>query len=94
MTIEDLSTDTARTNDESVSQAEPPRTRRGFAAMDRELVRAIAKRGGVAAHVRGTAHQFTQEEAREAGRKGGLAAHRNGRRGAAATAPASPAEQK
>jgi len=64
-----------------------PRPRRGFAAMDREAVRAIAKRGGVAAHVRGTAHEFTQEEARIAGRKGGLAAHRANRAAAGTTTP-------
>jgi general stress protein YciG len=57
--------------------AAPPRARRGFAAMDPELVRAISRRGGIAAHVRGTAHEFTPDEARAAGRKGGLAAHRN-----------------
>ena len=44
---------------------------RGFAAMDREKVREIARRGGRAAHEAGTAHEFTTEEAREAGRKGG-----------------------
>ena len=58
------------------AEAPPSSARRGFAAMDRETVRLLAKRGGVAAHVRGTAHQFTPEEARVAGRKGGLAAHR------------------
>jgi general stress protein YciG len=53
-----------------------PRSRRGFAAMDPESVRAIARLGGKAAHSRGTAHEFTSEEARAAGRKGGLAPHR------------------
>lgn len=47
--------------------------RRGFAVMSREAVSAIARKGGVAAHKAGTAHEFTQDEAREAGRKGGLA---------------------
>lgn len=51
--------------------------RRGFAAMDPARVRAIARKGGVAAHERGTAHRFTVAEAREAGRKGGLAPHRS-----------------
>jgi general stress protein YciG len=46
---------------------------RGFASMDEERVREIASRGGKAAHEKGTAHEFTSEEAREAGRKGGLA---------------------
>lgn len=45
--------------------------RRGFAAMDPERQREVARRGGRAAHAKGTAHQFTTEEAREAGRKGG-----------------------
>jgi len=38
--------------------------------------REIARIGGQAAHQRGTAHEFTPEEARRAGRKGGKAAHR------------------
>ena len=54
-----------------------PKKRRGFAAMDPDRVRAIARKGGVAAHERGTAHRFTKTEAREAGRKGGLAPHRS-----------------
>ena len=44
---------------------------RGFASMDPEKQRAIASKGGKAAHAKGTAHEFTPEEAREAGRKGG-----------------------
>ncbi|HSU72913.1 MAG TPA: KGG domain-containing protein [Candidatus Binatia bacterium] len=47
--------------------------KRGFAAMDPEKQREIASQGGKAAHERGTAHEFTPEEAREAGRKGGQA---------------------
>jgi len=46
---------------------------RGFASMDEEKQREIASQGGRAAHERGTAHEFTSEEAREAGRKGGEA---------------------
>lgn len=45
--------------------------RRGFASMDPEKQREIASEGGRAAHEKGTAHEFTAEEAREAGRKGG-----------------------
>ncbi|MBA3284212.1 MAG: general stress protein [Nitrosopumilus sp.] len=45
--------------------------KRGFASMDREKQKEIASRGGKAAHAAGTAHEFTSEEAREAGRKGG-----------------------
>ena len=44
---------------------------RGFASMDRERQREIARKGGRAAHARGTAHEFTTDEARAAGRKGG-----------------------
>lgn len=50
---------------------------RGFASMDREKQREIASRGGKAAHEKGTAHQFTSEEAREAGRKGGQVVSRD-----------------
>lgn len=50
---------------------------RGFASMDPELQRAIASKGGKAAHQSGNAHRFSSEEAREAGRKGGQAAHRS-----------------
>jgi len=44
---------------------------RGFASMDRERQREIASKGGRAAHAKGTAHEWTAEEARVAGRKGG-----------------------
>lgn len=44
---------------------------RGFGGMDPEKHRAIAAKGGRAAHERGVAHQFTKEEARLAGMKGG-----------------------
>jgi uncharacterized protein len=54
-------------------KTETPKKRRGFAAIDPALVRVIAKKGGIAAHARGTAHRFTIEEARIAGQKGGLA---------------------
>jgi len=49
----------------------PGNERRGFAAMDREKQREIARKGGKAAHEKGTAHEFTADEARQAGRKGG-----------------------
>lgn len=48
---------------------------RGFASMDRSKQREIASKGGKAAHQKGTAHEWTSEEARNAGRKGGLASH-------------------
>jgi len=46
--------------------------------MDPEKQRAIASKGGKAAHAKGTAHRFTPAEASEAGRKGGRAAHARG----------------
>lgn len=46
---------------------------RGFASMDPERQREIAREGGRAAHEKGTAHEFDSEEARQAGRKGGEA---------------------
>ena len=51
------------------------KSKRGFAAMSMEERKRISRLGGKAAHANGTAHEFTQEEARVAGRKGGLAAH-------------------
>jgi general stress protein YciG len=59
---------------------------RGFAAMDRQLVSEIARKGGKAAHSAGTAHEFTTEEAREAGRKGGQASHAKRRKQVAGAA--------
>jgi len=47
------------------------RDERGFAGMDEQKQREIASKGGRAAHEQGAAHEFTSEEAREAGRKGG-----------------------
>src|SRR5262245_2098528 len=43
--------------------------RRGFASMSPEKQREIASKGGRAAHQKGTAHEWTSEEARSAGRK-------------------------
>ncbi len=67
----------AKNNDGPVSagrqEPEPRRRLRGFAAMDAERRRRISSVGGKAAHARGTGHEFTSEEAREAGRKGGRA---------------------
>ena len=45
--------------------------RRGFASMSPEKQREIASKGGRAAHEKGTAHEWTADEARNAGRKGG-----------------------
>lgn len=43
--------------------------------MDRARQREIASKGGKAAHEKGSAHEWTSEEARAAGRKGGIASH-------------------
>lgn len=45
--------------------------RRGFASMSIDKQREIASKGGRAAHEKGTAHEWTADEARAAGRKGG-----------------------
>jgi len=49
------------------------RRKRGFAAMSPEKQRVIARKGGQAAHGKGTAHEFSPEEARRAGHLGGKA---------------------
>ncbi|MGD9903202.1 MAG: KGG domain-containing protein [Vicinamibacterales bacterium] len=49
-----------------------PKARRGFASMSPEKQREIASKGGRAAHAKGTAHEWSSVEARDAGRKGGM----------------------
>jgi general stress protein YciG len=58
--------------------------------MDRSKQKEIASKGGKAAHHKGTAHEWTSEEAREAGRKGGMASHRRKQEQAAASLPEAP----
>lgn len=58
-------------------QAPVKKSTRGFASMDPARQREIARKGGRAAHLKGTAHEFTPEEARVAGRKGGQAVSRD-----------------
>lgn len=67
---------TESNHSESATTSEPrptarPMRRGGFAAMDRETHREVARSGGLAAHAVGLAHRFTPEKAREAGRVGG-----------------------
>ena len=57
---------------------QPRKERRGFASMSAEKQREIASKGGRAAHQKGTAHEWSSDEARNAGRKGGMAS-RGGR---------------
>ncbi len=47
-----------------------PKRPRGLAAMSPERRREIASKGGRASQARGTAHQWTAEEASAAGKKG------------------------
>jgi general stress protein YciG len=70
----------ANTNPDIRPSFNPEKKKRGFASMDRDQVREFARRGGVAAHRAGTAHEFNSNEAREAGRKGGLASHASEKR--------------
>lgn len=69
--------------------------RKGFASMDKALVKAIASKGGKAAHAKGTAYEFDTETAKEAGRKGGITTSQDreymaflGRKGGKASAKA------
>lgn len=85
----------ANTNDSFVDEA--PTTPRlevvtakkpkGFAALalkDRAYLSEIASKGGKQAHARGTAHEFTREEAKRAGALGGRATHAKRREAVAA----------
>lgn len=66
--------------------------RRGFASMSPEKQREIASKGGRAAHQKGTAHEWTSEEARNAGRKGGQVSR--GGRGRLVIGPDQPASMQ
>ena len=98
MLLEDRK-ESEKPQEEVTLPAPPPKKRRGFAAMDRSVVRALARKGGVAAHEKGTAHRFSRDEAREAGKKGGLAPHRKRgtgprhERGNDVAGPATPAPE-
>ena len=74
------SSDASEAPKSAATEPHKPRRPRGFAAMDRKKVSEIASKGGKAAHAAGTAHQFSSDEARNAGKKGGVAPHvRRGR---------------
>jgi general stress protein YciG len=64
-------------SDNGNDSSERRTSNRGFAAMDPEKQRSIASEGGRAAHRQGVAHEWSSEEAREAGRKGGQIVSRN-----------------
>lgn len=65
--------------------------RRGFASMSPEKQREIASKGGRAAHEKGTAHEWTADEARAAGRKGGQISRGGRGRLVVSETPAAPA---
>ena len=68
-------------NNNQANGAERTKSVRGFAAMSPEKQREIASKGGRAAHQQGVAHEWSREEAKEAGRKGGQARGRKGSEG-------------
>jgi len=53
------------------------RSGRGFAGMDPEKLKALSSKGGKAAHEKGTAHEFSADEAKSAGQKGGAVVSRD-----------------
>jgi uncharacterized protein len=67
----DMEHDGVRGSNGSASGKRSGTSNRGFASMDRDRQREIASKGGRAAHAKGTAHEWTADEARVAGRKGG-----------------------
>src|SRR5438045_9375408 len=70
------STQSAKSNPKEINPMANT-SKRGFASMDPAKQREIASKGGRAAHAKGTAHEFTADEARLAGRKGGHAVSRD-----------------
>src|SRR4051794_15711536 len=65
----ELAMETATTN--ATTTSDNAKSNRGFASMSTDRQREIARKGGRAAHAKGTAHEFTTDEARAAGQKGG-----------------------
>lgn len=63
-------------NEKKDGQKQSRISNRGFASMSPEQQRAIASKGGQAAHKKGVAHEWTSEEARAAGKKGGQASRK------------------
>ncbi len=74
MPTDDEPIETADTDPAPPAPAPRKKQRRGFAAMSAERQREIASAGGVAAHAKGRAHQWTPESAAAAGRIGGIRA--------------------
>jgi general stress protein YciG len=80
---------TVNAKDRTMMNAER-KERRGFASMSPEKQREIASKGGRAAHQKGTAHEWTSDEARNAGRKGGQISRGGRGRLVEPTEPAAP----
>ena len=71
--VQTLSPENLMSDPQVIDPTNPrPHSRKGFGSMDKAKHREIAKKGGVAAHQKGTAHEFTADEARRAGSKGGV----------------------
>lgn len=77
----------SKQGDKSGSQQKDT-SKRGFASMDPEQQREIAAEGGRAAHEKGTAHEFTSEEARRAGSM----SHKNDARSSQSSTPGSASQ--
>lgn len=60
--------------------AEPKKSKRGFAAMDKEVQREIARKGGASVPEDKRSFSTDRELAARAGKKGGIASHGGGRR--------------
>lgn len=77
----------SKQGDKSGSQQKDT-SKRGFASMDPQQQREIAAEGGRAAHEKGTAHEFTSEEARRAGSM----SHKNDARSSQSSSPGSASQ--
>jgi len=66
-------------NQENTQESRGRSSNRGFASMDPQRQKEIASAGGRAAHKQGVAHEWSSDEAREAGRKGGQNSRGGGR---------------
>jgi uncharacterized protein len=71
------SNDSSENDSNDSNSVLPAKSKRGFASMDPAKQREIASKGGLMAHLKGLAHQFTSDEAREAGKKGGARVSQN-----------------
>lgn len=67
--------------------------KKGFAAMDPALQRELSRRGGIACHKQGAAHEFTSETAKKAGLLGAAASRRKQRECAAAAVQSTTDEE-